>query len=66
MGYNMSTGESFALTHGIEDHSQAYFWTPRWQEGEREAEENLRAGRVCMFENVDDLILDLKGDEEAG
>ncbi|MEJ5315130.1 MAG: hypothetical protein WHS45_12210 [Anaerolinea sp.] len=59
----MSMEEPFALTRGIEDHSQAYFWTPSWQEGEREAEEDLRAGRVCMFENVDDLIRELTGEE---
>ena len=28
------------------DRSQAYFWTKRWQEGERQAEEDFRAGRV--------------------
>ena len=26
--------------------SQAYFWTKEWQAGEREAEEDLKAGRV--------------------
>ncbi len=41
------------------DRSQAYFWTPRWQQGEREAEEDLQAGRVSTFENVEDLIEDL-------
>lgn len=41
------------------DRSQAYFWTSRWQEGEREAEEDLRAGRVSTFDNLDDLIDDL-------
>jgi hypothetical protein len=41
------------------DRSQAYFWTPRWQKGEQEAEEDLRTGRVSTFENVEDLIEDL-------
>lgn len=45
------------------DRSQAYFWTSRWQEGEREAEEDLRAGRVSTFDNVDDLIEDLTGED---
>jgi len=45
------------------DSSQAYFWTSRWQEGEREAEEDLRAGRVSTFENVDDLIEDLTSED---
>lgn len=38
------------------DRSQAYFWTERWQAGEREAEEDLRAGRTRSFESVDDAI----------
>lgn len=45
------------------DRSQAYFWTSRWQRGEREAEEDLRSGRVSVFESVDDLIKDLTGED---
>ena len=45
------------------DRSQAYFWTSRWQKGEQEAEEDLRAGRVSTFENVDDLIKDLTNED---
>ena len=42
------------------DRSQAYFWTKRWQDGENKAEEDIRAGRVKKFGNVDDLIADLE------
>lgn len=45
------------------DRSQAYFWTPRWQAGEQEAEEDLRVGRTRTFDTVDDLIEDLTGEE---
>ena len=45
------------------DRSQAYFWSKRWQEGERQAEEDIHAGRVKEFENVDDLIADLEPDK---
>jgi AbrB family looped-hinge helix DNA binding protein len=45
------------------DRSQAYFWTQRWQEGEQEAEKDIRAGRVKKFDNVDDLIDDLESGE---
>jgi antitoxin MazE len=38
------------------DKSQAYFWTKRWQEGEREADENIKAGRVKTFDSVDELV----------
>jgi len=41
------------------DKSQAYFWTKRWQEGEREADEDIKAGRVKTFDSVDKLIKDL-------
>lgn len=41
------------------DKSQAYFWTKRWQEAEKEADEDIRAGRVKTFESVDELIEDL-------
>ncbi len=41
------------------DKSQAYFWTKRWQKGEREADEDIKAGRVKSFDSVDELIKDL-------
>ena len=41
------------------DKSQAYFWTKKWQEGEREADEDIKAGRVQTFDSVDALIKDL-------
>ena len=44
------------------ERSQAYFWTPRWQAGEREAEEDIKAGRVKKFDSVEDLIADLESD----
>jgi len=42
------------------DKSQAYFWTKRWQKGEKEAAEDIKAGRVKTFESVDELIKDLE------
>jgi len=42
------------------DKSQAYFWTKRWQEGEREADEDIKAGRVRTFDSVEELIEDLE------
>lgn len=34
----------------------AYFWTREWQEDEREADEDIRAGRVTRFDNADEGI----------
>ncbi|MFQ6057256.1 MAG: AbrB/MazE/SpoVT family DNA-binding domain-containing protein [Anaerolineae bacterium] len=41
------------------DKSQAYFWTEEWQAAEREADEDIRAGRVRAFESAEELIADL-------
>jgi len=38
------------------DASQAYFWSEKWQQGERKAEEDIRAGRVREFESVTDAV----------
>jgi AbrB family looped-hinge helix DNA binding protein len=35
---------------------QSWFWTERWQNGEKEAEEDIESGRVHKFENADDAI----------
>ena len=42
------------------DKSQAYFWTKKWQEVERAADEDIKAGRVKTFDSVDELIKDLE------
>jgi antitoxin MazE len=41
------------------DKSQAYFWTKRWQKAEKEAAEDIKAGRVKTFVSVDELIKEL-------
>jgi antitoxin MazE len=46
------------------DREQAWFWTKRWQEGEKEAEEDIKAGRVYEFPNADTAITALH--KEAG
>ncbi len=38
------------------DATQAWFWEPRWQEMEREADEDLRAGRSEVFENESEFL----------
>lgn len=46
------------------DRSQAYFWTERWQEGERETDEDLRAGRYKDFDDIESLLEELESDSE--
>lgn len=38
------------------DSTQAWFWTPRWQAGEREADADRSAGRTRTFDSDDSLI----------
>jgi AbrB family looped-hinge helix DNA binding protein len=42
------------------DSSQAYFWTEEWQKGERQADEDIKAGRVKTFDSADEAIKYLK------
>jgi len=39
---------------------QSWFWTEGWQERYREAKEDLAQGRYKEFEDVEDLIRELK------
>lgn len=38
------------------DATQAWFWTPEWQQGEREADADLAAGRGETFNSGEDFI----------
>lgn len=35
---------------------QRWFWSERWQRMEREADEDIVAGRVRAYEDLDDLL----------
>jgi len=41
------------------DKSQAYFWTREWQEAEKEADRDIREGRVKAFDSTEELIKEL-------
>ncbi len=41
------------------DAQQAWFWRKEWQEGEKEAEEDIKSGRVKKFKSAQDLIKEL-------
>ena len=42
------------------DATQAWFWTPEWQAGEREADADLAAGRVERFESGEAFLQALR------
>ncbi len=52
----VKNGEIVLRVKKLVDKEQAWFWTRRWQEGEREAEEDIGAGRVHSFDNADEAI----------
>jgi antitoxin MazE len=52
-------GRAVLTPKRLVDKDQAYFWSREWQEAEREAEEDIRAGRVKEFASVDELLQDL-------
>ncbi len=59
-------GDSLLLTpKKLIDKSQAYYWTPAWQEMERRADEDEKAGRTAKFDSVEDLIADLHRQVDA-
>ena len=43
------SGEIVLKVKKLVDKEQAWFWTNRWQQGEKEAEEDIRTGRVNNF-----------------
>jgi AbrB family looped-hinge helix DNA binding protein len=47
------------------DKSQAYFWSQKWQAGEREADEDIAAGRVHNYADVEAAIAALHEDPPA-
>jgi len=38
---------------------QVWFWSQRWQRMEREADDDVTAGRIAQFDDVEDLLADL-------
>lgn len=39
---------------------QAWFWTQEWQQMEKEADEDIKKGKIKTFKSIEDLIADLK------
>ena len=52
-------GEIVLRPHVAVPADQAWFWTERWQQLEREADDAVAAGRVTVVESVDELLADL-------
>jgi AbrB family looped-hinge helix DNA binding protein len=52
-------GEIILRPHIAVPADQAWFWTDRWQQLEREADEAISAGRVADVGGIDGLLADL-------
>ena len=46
------------------DDPQAYYWTREWQQGELEADEDIRLGNTVTFSDIDDAIAWLDTEED--
>ena len=46
------------------DKSQAWYWTKEWQERERQADEDIAAGRYKDFDTLDEFLADLHKEAE--
>ncbi len=52
----VKSGEIVLKVKKMVDKEQAWFWTKRWQQGEKEAEEDIRAGRIHRFTGAKDAV----------
>jgi len=70
---NLKEGDTLELSIGEDgtlhlspkitvDRAQAYFWSNRWQAGEREAQDDIDNGRTTRFQDVDDALNFLDSD----
>jgi AbrB family looped-hinge helix DNA binding protein len=50
------SGEIVLKVKKLIDKEQAWFWTKRWQEGEKQADEDIKAGRVYALADVESGI----------
>ena len=52
----LEEGALKVVPKAVIDKDQAWFWTKEWQEGEREADEALKAGKMSrLFKNLNEL-----------
>ena len=60
MDVQVRNGEVVLKVKRLVDKEQAWFWSERWQQGEREAEDNIRAGRVHNFPDAKSAVAFLR------
>lgn len=59
----LSQTEKYELARRLDEEAilddQSWYWTPKWQAAEKEADEDIAADRVHRYNNVDELIKSL-------
>jgi AbrB family looped-hinge helix DNA binding protein len=53
-------GEVVLRIKEIADKNQTWFWTERWQQGEKAAEDDIRAGRLQRFSDSKEAVSFIK------
>ena len=56
MDVQVRNGEVVLKVKKMVDKEQAWFWSQRWQQGEKEAEEDISASRVHNFPNAKSAV----------
>ncbi len=56
MDVQVRNGEVVLKVKRLVDKEQAWFWSQRWQQGEREAEDDIRTGRVHNFPDAKSAV----------
>jgi AbrB family looped-hinge helix DNA binding protein len=64
MDIQVRNGEIVLKVKKLVDKEQSWFWTERWQRGEKEAEEDIRVGRVHNFPDAKSSITFLHNQAE--
>jgi antitoxin PrlF len=58
-------GEIVLKVKKLVDKEQSWFWSERWQQGENEAEADIRAGRVHKFPHSKEAVAFLHNRAES-
>lgn len=56
MDVQVRDGEIVLKVKRLVDKEQAWFWSERWQQGEGEAEDDIRAGRVHNYPDAKSVV----------
>lgn len=59
-------GRVFVERINVVPADQAWFWTERWQKMERQVQDDIEAGRISRYRDVDEALKALEVPENGG